>query len=241
MDRIAPTRRPKGEPQGYHRWRTLLFLHWEVDVAQLRDKVPGDLTIDTFDGKAYVGLVPFTMEGIRPTWLPESLAFAFHETNVRTYVHRNGEDPGVYFFSLDAASTAAVVGARVGWSLPYFRAEMSIEQDGDHIRYRTHRLPPGPRPADAVIDWEVGASVGTAEPGSLTHFFAERYILYAKDGDTLYSGRVHHTPYPLHEARVTSLDQSMLAAAGIDAQGAPMSVLYSPGVDVEVFPLVAVG
>lgn len=237
MDRVAPTRRPDGPPQGYHRWRTLLFLHWEIDPARLRALVPPELEIDTYDGKAYVGLVPFTMEGIRPAWLPEALSFAFHETNVRTYVHLRGRDPGVYFFSLDAASTPAVIGARVGWSLPYYRAEMSLEHDGDAVRYRTRRLPPGPRPADASIDWQIGPPLGNAAEGTLTHFFAERYILYAKDGDELLSGRVHHAPYPLHDVRVTSLDQTLLAAAGLSVDGPPMSALYSPGVDVEVFPL----
>ncbi len=237
MDRLAPTLRPTGAPQGHHRWRTLLFLHWEIDAARLRARLPRELELDTFDGKAYVGLVPFTMEGVRPTWLPESLSFAFHEINVRAYVHLEGRDPGVFFFSLDAASTLAVIGARVGWSLPYFRAEMSLERRGAGVSYRTRRLPPGPRPADASIDWEIGAPLGHAEPGTLTHFFAERYILYAKDGDTLLSGRVHHTPYPLHEARVTALDQTLLDAAGLGVSAPPMSALFSPGVDVEVFPL----
>lgn len=237
MDRLGPTRRPDGAPRGHHRWRTLLFLHWELDAAALRPLVPRELEIDTFDGKAYVGLVPFTMEGVRPTWLPEALAFAFHETNVRTYVHRRGRDPGVYFFSLDAASTPAVVGARVGWSLPYYRAEISLARVGASVRYRTRRLPPGPRPADASIDWEIGASRGCAEAGTLTHFLAERYILYARRGGALLSGRVHHPPYPLHDARVTRLEQTLLDAAGLSVTGPPMSALFSPGVDVDVFAL----
>src|SRR5687768_15954742 len=97
IDRIWPTRRPEGAPRGYQRWRDLLFLHWIVPEPALRAVVPPALEIDTHDGNAYVGVVPFAMLGVRPAWLPERLGFDFLETNVRTYVHVGGRDPGVYF------------------------------------------------------------------------------------------------------------------------------------------------
>ena len=240
MDRLAPTRRPEGPPAGSHRWRTLLFLHWEVPVAALRALVPPRLSIDTFEGRAYLGLVPFTMEGIRPVrWLPPVPGVsAFHETNVRSYVHLEGRDPGVWFFSLDAANAAAVVAARAGWNLTYFLARMSLEREADRIRYRSRRLYPPPTPAELAIDWSIGEARPPAAPGTLEHFLCERYLLYAarRDG-TLLQGQVHHTPYPLRGARVEGLRQSLISAAGFEVTGDPVSVLYSPGVDVEVFGL----
>lgn len=241
MDRIAPTRRPEGPPQGYHQWRSLLFAHWEVPLDVLRPLVPSRLSLDTFEGRAFVGLVPFTMRGIRPRWLPAVPGFsAFHETNVRTYVHLDGEDPGVWFFSLDAANAAAVLGARVGWSLPYFLAEMELDHRGSSIRYSSRRVMPGPVPADLSARWTIGDELGAAQPGTLEHFLCERYFLYARRGDRLLRGQVHHTPYPLRSATLESLSQSLLPAAGFPVRGAPMNVLYSPGVDVEVFPLTEV-
>lgn len=241
MDRIAPTRRPEGPPVGYHCWRTLLFLHWEVPAEEIQKKLPPRVTVDTFEGRAFVGLVPFTMHGIQPTrhLPPLPGVSAFHETNVRTYVHVDGQHPGVWFFSLDAANAAAVAGARIGWHLPYFLASMELEQHEQHIRYRTRRRYPRPTPADLEIDWTIGESLGHAAPGTLEHFLCERYFLYAtrRDG-TLYRGQVHHTPYPLHAASFTGLRQSLLQAAGFPVADAPsLPAYYSPGVDVEVFDL----
>src|SRR5687768_2328582 len=109
MDRLAPSRRPDGSPAMYQRWRTLSFLHWKVSAAELAPLLPPGLEVDTFEGDAWVGLVPFTMRGVRPRFLPPAPGLsAFHETNARTYVHQRGSAPGVWFFSLDAASRVAV-------------------------------------------------------------------------------------------------------------------------------------
>src|SRR5579884_1349067 len=113
MDRIAPSRRPPSSPVGTQKWRSLLFLHWEVAPDALRPHVSPELSIDTFDGRAYVGVVAFGMRSVRPLRLlpPVPTATDFEETNVRTYVHAGGRDPGVWFFSLDASSALAVLGA----------------------------------------------------------------------------------------------------------------------------------
>src|SRR5579872_120144 len=127
IDRVAPTRRPSGNPVMFQSWRRLLFLHWEVPVEALRPLVPPQLAIDTYDGRAYVGLVPFTMMGVRPVWTPAFKPLSdFHEVNVRTYVHLDGADPGVWFLSLDAANALAVRIARSAWKLPYHFAEMDL-------------------------------------------------------------------------------------------------------------------
>src|SRR3954467_6276452 len=148
MDRISPTVRPDDRPAGFQRWRSLLFLHWEVPVEAVAALLPPGLSVDTFDGRTYVGVVPFTMRDVSPWWSPSVPGVSnFHELNVRTYVHV-GDRPGVWFFSLEAASSIAVIAARPGWHLPYHRAAMSLDVGDDDVRYTSRRLWPGPRPAE---------------------------------------------------------------------------------------------
>jgi uncharacterized protein YqjF (DUF2071 family) len=243
IDRIAPTERPDEVCVGYMRWHDLLFAHWEIPADLLRPLVPRRLSIDTFAGKAYVGLIPFTMTGVRPRGIPPVPGFSvFHETNVRTYVHLEGRDPGVWFFSLDAANLAAVIGARALFHLKYFHARMRFERACGDYRYASQRLAPGPRPATLRAHWKAGEAVGRAAPGTLEHFLCERYVLYAARGEKLYRGRIHHPPYPLQLATLTLLDDTLVARAGVRVEGPPPSVLFShgPGVDIEVFPIVRV-
>lgn len=222
----------------YQRWSTLLFVHWTVPAELLRPLVPEPLRIDEFDGRAYVGLVPFTMSGIRPPWAPAlPWISAFHETNVRTYVHFEGRDPGVWFFSLEAQNPLAVVVARAFWKLNYQLARMQLFQEGARVDYASTRVWPGPCPAECRVSCETLGPPAPAVAGTLEHFLTERYLLYTVAGRRLLQGQVHHAPYPLQPARATSLDDGLLAAAGLRPSGAPAHVLFSPGVDVEVFPL----
>ena len=254
IDRIAPTRRPLGRPAGYQRWRQLAFVHWRVPIAALSRLVPPGLAIDTFDGEAFIGIVPFTMRGVRPRWAPAISAISdFHETNVRTYVHRDGADPGVWFFSLDAANRLAVALARTFWHLPYHHARMTlVERDGElHYaseRRRAERRAAERRTAHRRADGPMFQATcrplgapAPATPGTLEHFLAERYFLYAQaDAGELRRGQVHHAPYPLQPAELTSWDESLLAAAGIARPTAPPLVHFASGVDVEVFALTRV-
>src|SRR5262249_16954314 len=97
MDRIAPTRRPPDPPAGFQRWRTLAFLHWEVPAEGVAALIPQELSVDTFEGRAWVGVVPFTMKDVSPWWAPSVPGVSnFHELNVRTYVHLRGDHPGVW-------------------------------------------------------------------------------------------------------------------------------------------------
>ena len=238
IDRIAPTERPLGRPQGFQRWRTLLFLHWEVPEAALRALLPPELTIDTFEGRAYVGVVPFTMRDVAPRWAPSVPGISnFHELNVRTYVHHRGKDPGVWFFSLDAAGSLAVLAARAGWDLPYHRASMNLAIDGDEVRYSSRRLWPGPKPANLRVHYRLGDVLGPAAPGTFEHFLAERYVLFARGKKGIRLGRVHHKPYPLQQATVLECEQSMVTVQGLPQSEAPPHALYASGVDVDVYAL----
>lgn len=213
-------------------------MHWEVPVELLRTLLPEPLSVDLFEGRAYVGLVPFTMRDVRPWWSPSVPGISsFHELNLRTYVHRGDAEPGVWFFSLDAANTLAVILARTGWSLPYYRAAISMQEQGDEVLYASRRLWPPPRPAELSLRYRVGEEIGHARAGTFEHFLVERYRLYAMSPFGLVTGRVHHAPYPLRRAEVLELRESVFAAQGISRSSAPPHTLYSAGVDVEVFAL----
>lgn len=211
-------------------------------MPALRALLPAELEIDTFEGRAYVGVVPFTMRDVAPRWAPPVPGIShFHELNVRTYVTWGGRIPGVWFFSLDAAGSVAVVAARAGWSLPYHRASMDLVRSGDEVTYRSRRLWPGPRPAELDLRYVVRDAIGPATPGTFEHFLAERYVLFARNRKgRLLLGHVHHRPYPLKRAEVISVRESMVRAAGLPAPSGAPHVLFSPGVDVDIHSLVPV-
>lgn len=248
IDRLAQRNRPAGSVAGYQTWSELLFVHWRVASAELRPLLPAEVEIDEFDGSAWVGLVLFHMSGVRPWWFPALPGVSeFHETNVRSYVTCNGE-PGVWFFSLDAANSLAVRVARWRWRLNYFFSEMSIARRDSLIEYRSRRLWPDSAPAIADVASEIGdwlpdgGSQGEATPGTLEFFLAERYLLFTELAPgRIARGQVHHSPYPLKRANLQRCNQSLVSASGITIKSPPVHVLFSPGVTVDIFPLRAIG
>jgi len=248
IDRSSLTQRPLRRHVMYQEWRHLTFLHWEVPVELLRPLVPRALELDLYQGRAFIGLVPFTMCGVRPIGVPSIPLFSrFHETNVRTYVHFQGRDPGVWFFSLDAANPLAVVLARAWYRLPYFHARMSLirsgfqtEGSGEVVTYSSRRLRSGSSPAECRVSCRPGGPIAPAEPGTLEHFLAERYLLYTEYRGRLLSGRVFHTPYPLQSAEVLDLEETLLSVAGLPRPDHAPLAHFSPGVRVRVYPLTPV-
>lgn len=232
LDRITPTQRPKGAPSGTQRWTELLFVHWTFPMDVVRPLVPKEIELDPWDGRMYVGMVPFRMQAIRPWWLPHAMALDFLELNLRTYVHYRGR-PAVWFFSLDASSWLAVKAARIGWSLPYHHAEMSVSREEARVHYASKRKGSGAR---FEARYEIGAPLGPSRPGTLEHFLLERYLLLSKHGETVYEGQVNHAPYPAHAAKLERVHDELMGAAGLpQREGMPETVHFSPGVDVEVF------
>lgn len=253
IDRLSPCRRPVGRCLMYHRWSWLLFLHWEVPAESLRRLIPDELELDTFEGRALVGLVPFTMSGIRPRGLPAVRRLSdFHETNVRTYVHYRGRDPGVWFFSLDAAQPIAAGLGRWLFRLPYSYARMSLDgrrsrgEPSDRtdpcerwIVHETERRALGPRPAVARVRYRPIGRPSPAVPGTLDHFLVERYLLYARGaGGGLLRLAVHHEPYPLQAVEVAECEETLIAASGIvRPETPPPFAHFARSVSVEVFPI----
>jgi uncharacterized protein len=229
------------------KWRDLLFVHWAVSPQAIRPLVPPQLDLDLFEGTAYIGLVPFTMTGVRPVWLPPVWGLSsFHETNLRTYVRMGDRDPGVWFFNLEAANSIAVRLARALFHLPYHRARMFLERErlGNQestspatIVYAGVRLWPGPLPASYTIRATPGEQTRLAQAGTLEHFLIERYVLYAARNARLFQGQVYHTPYPIQSAVLHSIDENILATWNLNPSESPLFAHFSKGVDVEVFSI----
>jgi len=204
------------------RWHDLLFAHWRVDIGELRPLIPSALEIETFDGSAWIGVVPFYMTGVRMRAAPPvPTAHAFPEINVRTYVHLDGR-PGVWFFSLDCPSTLAVIGARVGVHLPYFRATARLEKKGNAVAYLSKRWGIAGEPAVFDGEYQPAGDGVIPAPGTLDHFLTERYSLYAASGGRLWRDDIMHERWRLQPARARIDRNSMITAAGIHADGDPL-------------------
>lgn len=218
------------------RWHELLFAHWRVPVELLRGKVPAGLSIDVFDGSAWLAVVPFRMGGVRARCTPALPGLgAFPELNVRTYVTRDGV-PGVWFFSLDAAQPLAVRTARALFSLPYFDARMSCTREGETIVYASTRTHRGAPAAEFRARYgPIGPSF-VAERGSLEEFLVERYCLYAQSpSGVLRRGDIAHVPWPLRRARCELTRCAMTALLGCELAGEPESLLYAEDLAVKAW------
>jgi uncharacterized protein len=192
------------------RWHDLLFMHWPVPAKSLWGWIPPTLTIDTFDGTAWIGIVPFRMSDVAPRLVPPIPLFsAFPELNVRTYVTAEGK-PGVWFFSLDAANPVAVEGARDMFHLPYYNARMGCEPVGEGIQYvsdRTHRNSP-----QAVFrgQYRPTGLVYRSTAGTLESWLTERYCLYAANQrGQVWRSDIHHAQWPLQPAEAEVQENTM--------------------------------
>ena len=237
-DRLAAHSRPDGSPIMHQSWGKLLFMHWQVPVEILREHIPERLTIDTFEGAAWISVTPFTVWGARPVYTPRMPWLSrFHEINVRTYVHHDGV-PGVWFFSLNANSALAVIGARTLFGLPYRYARIMLDQTGRTIVYSVQRKETNSAPsAEFRATWTVGADRPRAKPGSLDFFLVERYCLYTAPGSRLYRCRIYHEPWPLQEVRVSSFRSTIVEADGLPTPAGEPLLHHGGPVHVEVWPL----
>lgn len=225
----APESPVVARPVMYQHWRNLTFLHWRYPPDTVQALLPPGLTVQTFDGSAWVGLIPFLMDRVRAPGIPALPWLSrFPETNVRTYVTAPDGSTGIWFFSLDASRLPAVVAARTTFRLPYVWARMSVEADGRRYRYRSRR-------------WSGGAGLSATvtfdapmEAGPLEHFLAYRFRLYSVIGRGLVYAHAEHPPWPLHRAAVHDLRSDLVEAAGLPAPSTEPLVHASPGVAVRI-------
>lgn len=211
-------------------WSELLFAHWPVDPEALTPLLPKGLTLDTREGKAWIGIVPFLMSNIALRWCPPIPRLShFLELNVRTYVTHEGK-PGVWFFSLDAENPIAVRAARATFNLPYMDAKMSLTKDASgtycYESVRTHRGEPAAR-FEAI--YQAIGDTFHAQTGTLEHWLTARYCLYSSDRkERLYRGEIDHDPWTLSPASWTLRHNSMCTPLSIDLIGQPHLLFAQP-------------
>ncbi len=237
---------PSPSPSGWvmqQVWHDLLFAHWPVEPEALRPLIPASLDLDTFDGQAWVAVVPFHMSGIRLRRLPGIPTVShFAELNVRTYVTFKGGQAGVFFFCLDAASPLAVAVARRWYHLPYFNAKMAVEINGDTINYSSRRTHRGATPAQLIATYGPTGPVYQSQPGTLEHWLTERYCLYAVDRQQrVYRGNIHHQPWPLQPAQADFSLNTMAQAHQIDLPNTPPLLHFARRLDVVAWSIKRVG
>lgn len=222
-------------PVMYHHWSDITFLHWRYPADLVQRLVPDALTVETFDGSAWVGLTPFLMEGVRPPGLPAlPWVSRFPETNLRTYVRDARGRTGIWFLSLDVGRLPAALGGRAGYWLPYFWSDMDVRGDGALRRYRCRRTWPGPSGARCDAEVRLGPELVESERDELAHYLTARFRLFTLVAGRPAAAEVEHPPWPLHRAELVRLDQTLLTAAGLpDPDHAPI-VHASPGVPVRV-------
>ena len=223
----------------YHRWESLLFLHWRLPAARIQETLPAGLTVDTFNGDAYLAVVPFFMQNVRPIGGP-AIPWISHflELNVRTYAYDEAGVPGVWFYSLDCNQPLAVAAARLLTGLRYMHAEMSATR-GAIVEYRSRR-----RSSEQLARYRyrgVGAAHDCA-PESFEFFVLERYYLFAKRGSSLVRGQVAHAPYQFREAQVEEFSTLPAQLDGFaEITGAPTHMCYVDGFDVNVYATEKIG
>jgi len=204
-------------------WLHLLFAHWSVDAEALARVIPAELPLDLYDGRAWIGVTPFRVEGLRLRPAPPApLASRFLEVNVRTYVTIDGK-PGIYFLSLDAASRLAVSAARRGYRLPYFHSRISFACSDGEWRFRSARTSGDGPPAGLDCRYRPLGEQFHAAPGTLEYFLTERYCLYMLDHErTIQRADIHHPPWPLQHATAEFDANTMAAPFGVELGGDPL-------------------
>jgi hypothetical protein len=233
-------------------WLDLLFAHWPIPLADLRQRVPPCLELDDFEGQGWIGLVPFRMHGVRLRGVPALPGLSrFPELNLRTYVRGvaggTEERPGVFFFSLDATNPVAVAFARALFRLPYLRAQMACESEAgpDVVRYSSRRTHPGVPVGELEGRYGPIGPVYRAAPGTLEHWLTERYCLYAvspfdgrpaADGYRVFRSEIDHQPWPLQPAFADLGRNTIAGSMDLPVAGPPRLLHFARRLDVVVWP-----
>ncbi|HUX43569.1 MAG TPA: DUF2071 domain-containing protein [Terracidiphilus sp.] len=243
---VRTSQRPRPLPPGRwamtQRWNDLLFAHWRVPAAEVGALLPEGLQVDTHQGSAWLGVVPFWMDMVKLRGIPAVPgARRFPELNLRTYVRdaRNGTR-GVYFFSLDASNLLAVAVARTLFHLPYYWAEMRLTQRSEReFEFHSRRRFAGQPVIFNARYRGLGPTRRLAESrvGSLEYFLTERYCLFARNPKgQLIRANIHHVPWPLEDAEAEIERNDLAAAVGLALPEEPPVLHYSRRLAVYVWP-----
>mgnify|MGYP000001015863 CR=1 FL=1 len=236
--RLAERQRPNSSVVMKQDWAHLLFLHWEIDPDVIQKSLPPGLSVDTYDGEAYLGIVPFFMQKVRPSYCPTMPWISwFQELNLRTYVHDDRGRPGVWFYALDCNQWLAVKLARTLFNLPYQHARMESSMLKGNLNYTSIRRGCG-QPQFFKYPNQL-SQPNSSNIGTLEFFLLERYRLFSADkNDVIYSGCVHHTPYQFQEVDVTDYSTRLFSLCGFEEPDSPpVSSLMAETVSVDIHPL----
>ncbi len=237
--RLAERQQPSSPVIMKQDWTHLLFLHWEIPPSTIQATLPPGLTVDTFKGRAFLGIVPFFMEKVRPSYLPPVPGISwFQELNLRTYVYDEQGRPGVWFYTLDCNQWLAVKCARALFGLPYQHAQMTSTRKNGNLIYSSKRQ--GDDTLQTFTYPITQTQPKTAEPKSLEFFLLERYRLFSVDRtQRISSGLVHHQPYQFQKIEITDYSTQLFTLCGFkEPQTPPLSALIAEPVSVEIHPLI---
>ena len=224
--------RPVGFAVMKQHWRDLAYIHFDYDPGVVQALLPPGLEVDTWNGRAWVGLIPFSMRRISFPLTPAvPYLGSFPEVNVRTYVIRDGV-PGVWFFSLDINRLLPAVVARLTYRLPYCWGSASNKMGTGRLVTDVHRRWPA---GDATARIEVSVGEAITEPSAFEHFLTARWGLYSRGGgERLRYAPVDHPRWDLHRASIVTLDETLVAAAGLPAPASEPHCMWSSGVPVRI-------
>jgi len=228
---------PSAAPAMRMTWSELLFAHWPMEPDVVARTLPTGLELDTFGGVAWLGVVPFRMSNVRLAGLPSlGVGERFPELNLRTYVTLEGK-PGVWFYSLDAASPLAVAGARAWFNLPYFTARMSCTGSDGWVSYASRRTHASAPDAEVLARYRPSSAPRRAPRGSLEAWLTDRYCLYTRDhGGALLRGEIDHEPWPLQDAEAHFERNTLARASGFTLPECAPLLHYVEHIDVVAWP-----
>jgi uncharacterized protein YqjF (DUF2071 family) len=228
-----PTR--QWRPVLRQQWTELAYFHWPYEPNAVQQLLPPGVNVDTFDGDAWVGLIPFEMRKVQiGSTPPLPWLGSFIEINVRTYVTDSLGRRADWFFSLDVPRSVIVAVARSMFSLPYCWAQATHVEHEDRHHYEMNRRWPRNSGPHADMRFSVGERIEDVAVGDLEHFLCSRWALLTKRRSQLLYGSVHHQRWPLHRVDDVEIDQTIIEAAGLPSPNGAPHALYSPGVDVGI-------
>ncbi|HEU4496782.1 MAG TPA: DUF2071 domain-containing protein [Flavobacterium sp.] len=221
MNAHRPWELPKDSWRYYQEWNDAVFLHWEADLEELKKHVPKELEIDLYEGKPWVSAVAFSMEEIRPRFLPAFSPISnFYEINIRTYIKTESKT-GVYFLSIEGGKSLSCKTARLISELPYRFSAIKREMGC----YRSSNAVFGDR---LDIDFKIGDPVQKKE---IDKWLTERYALFQDTKDHINEYEIHHQEWPIREAAVENLELHYPRFRELIG-GRPQLAHYSEGVKV---------
>jgi uncharacterized protein YqjF (DUF2071 family) len=206
----------------YQEWNNSIFLHWQVELEDLKKFVPKELEIDLFEGKPWVSVVAFTMEKIRPKNLPSFSPISnFDEINIRTYIKSNNKT-GVYFLSIEGGTKLSCKIAKGISELPYRFSKIKRSQNKFESCNSEFN-------DELKLEFKVGKVV--SEKTELDKWLTERYALFQDSEESINEFDIHHLEWPIQEIELTKIMVNY-PRFGKLLKKEPNKIRYSSGVKV---------